>query len=408
MMLSSFFVLSVAWPAVLACQQHVQRDVASLARRTIVQEPESFILKHVRVFDGIARLPPSTVYLSSGHIVPFLSPRANATVVDGTGQDLTLLPGFFDAHAHPETIADLLSFAQNGVTTVMDMACSTRAECLALVREHADDGLPSVFVSGATATVPGSANANLPGFPANETIATGTREEIDSWVQSQLDKGASYIKLIQDRPGQLQLSPEEVQTLVNASASRGLQTNCHVAAYESVGIAVEAGVSMVHHLPFDKSIDADLAHSAKRARTISVPTLTMMRAFGAILAPGMYDIALESVRTLHEAGVPILAGTDANSVNKLGIPIATLPPPISYGPSLHDELANLVEAGLTPLEALRSATVLPSLHFGLTPDRGAVLPGMRADLVLVEGDPTKDISVTRNIRKVWIGGVEVV
>ncbi|KZV96124.1 putative hydrolase, partial [Exidia glandulosa HHB12029] len=359
-------------------------------------------LKHVRVFNGLARLPPSTVYLSSGHIVPFLSPHANATVIDGTGQDLTLLPGFFDAHAHPETMDDLLSFARNGVTTVMDMACFTRAECLALVRERADDGLPSVFVSGATATTPGSTNANLPGFPANETINTGTREEMHSWVQSQLDKGASYIKLIQDRPGRPQLSPEEVKTLVQASTARGLKTNCHTVAYDSVGVAVEAGVNMLHHLPFDKSIDPDLAYSAKRAQTISVPTLTMMRAFGAIMAPGTYDVARESVRTLHEAGVPILA--DANAVNKLGIP--TLPPPISYGPSLHDELANLVEAGLTPVEALRSATILPSLHFGLTPDRGAVLPGMRADLVLVEGDPTKDISTTRSIRKVWIGGVE--
>ncbi len=74
--------------------------------------------------------------------------------------------------------------------------------------------------------------------------------------------------------------------------------------------------------------------------------------------------------------------------------------------SLHRELELLVKAGLTPLEALASATSIPARIFDL-PDRGRIIPGSRADLLLVEGDPTTDILSTRSITAVWKQGVEV-
>lgn len=98
----------------------------------------------------------------------------------------------------------------------------------------------------------------------------------------------------------------------------------------------------------------------------------------------------------YRAGVPVLAGTDAN---------ADSPAAVSYGDSLHHELELLVDAGLTSLDALRAATVLPPRYFGLG-DRGAVEPGRRADLVLIDGDPLQDIRATRSIRRVWCGGAE--
>lgn len=83
-----------------------------------------------------------------------------------------------------------------------------------------------------------------------------------------------------------------------------------------------------------------------------------------------------------------------------------VPATVAFGSSLHDELENLMEAGMTSLEALRAATVLPARYFGLR-DRGVVKEGMRADLVLVGGNPLVDIRATRDVRRVWIGGVEV-
>jgi imidazolonepropionase-like amidohydrolase len=101
------------------------------------------------------------------------------------------------------------------------------------------------------------------------------------------------------------------------------------------------------------------------------------------------DRLLASVRALHEAGVPLLAGTD------YGVPAH----------SLHRELELFVAAGLTPGEALRAATAVPARVMGLDADSGTVEVGKRADLLLVEGDPLADISAIRKGRWVVADGV---
>ncbi len=132
-----------------------------------------------------------------------------------------------------------------------------------------------------------------------------------------------------------------------------------------------------------------------------VPTLAMMEAIVNNLAPPDADYAYSraSVTALHEAGVPILAGTDANDT-------PGTPSRVPHGDSLHHELELLVDAGLSILDVLRAATSLPARYFGL-PDRGAVEPGLRADLVLIEEDPLRDIRATRSIIHIWCGGSEV-
>ena len=102
----------------------------------------------------------------------------------------------------------------------------------------------------------------------------------------------------------------------------------------------------------------------------------------------------EALRQLVQAQVPILAGTDA--------PI----PGTAYGAALHGEIAMYVRAGLTPLQALTAATSAPAKAFRLS-DRGFVRPGLRADLLLVDGDPTTDILATRNIVAIWKKGARV-
>jgi hypothetical protein len=104
--------------------------------------------------------------------------------------------------------------------------------------------------------------------------------------------------------------------------------------------------------------------------------------------------AIDATRALHQAGVPVLAGTDAPN------------PGTAHGASMHREMELLVEAGLTPVEALTAATSTPARAFGLD-DRGRIAPGLRADLVLVAGDATRDILVTRAIETVWKGGARL-
>jgi imidazolonepropionase-like amidohydrolase len=103
--------------------------------------------------------------------------------------------------------------------------------------------------------------------------------------------------------------------------------------------------------------------------------------------------AKAAVGALRRAGVRILAGTDAPA------------PGLAHGPSLHRELELLVLSGLTPSEALASATSEPARAFGFH-DRGRIAEGLRADLLLVDGDPTVDIRATRDIVGVWKLGVQ--
>jgi len=101
--------------------------------------------------------------------------------------------------------------------------------------------------------------------------------------------------------------------------------------------------------------------------------------------------------SLHRAGVDILAGSNVSE------PLPILGG-IAHGASLHHELQLLVAAGLAPLEALKAATSVPARRIGLT-DRGRIVPGARADLLLVNGDPTTNISSTLNVQSVWRRGV---
>jgi imidazolonepropionase-like amidohydrolase len=96
----------------------------------------------------------------------------------------------------------------------------------------------------------------------------------------------------------------------------------------------------------------------------------------------------------HRAGVPVLAGTDT----------AWYQPYTYAGFSLHDELMLLVRAGLTPLEALQTATINPALYLGLEKDLGTIAKSKRADMVLLEADPLLDIGNTQKIDTVIVNG----
>ena len=212
-------------------------------------------------------------------------------------------------------------------------------------------------------------------------------------------EGVDHIKIIIDLPG---FDVATVTALVEAAHAQGLLTIAHASTYDAVSMAQAAGVDVLTHVPLDRPIDRAAAERASAAGTVCAPTLTMMEeivtTIGSV-APVSYQPARDSVATLHRAGVPILASTDANRA-----PFAPASP--AHGQSLHHELELLVDAGLSTTEALRAATSLPAEHFGLT-DRGAIAPGLRADLVLIEGDPVSDIRATRHVNRVWCGGVEV-
>lgn len=345
-------------------------------------------IRNVRVFDGHTLGGPTTVVIDGAVIG---TDPAGAREVDGTGA--TLLPGLIDAHVHVERPENLESLAAWGVTTGLDMACWPVERVDALRRcgrgaEFRTAGLPAIG--------PGGAHVHLPGMPADAIVRTAA--DARRHVAARVADGVDHIKGVAEAPGDGGPGAEALAALVTAAREHGLTTVVHAASPGAFTLAVESGADVITHLPVVGTVtDADVA-AMRAAGQVAVPTVVMMEGILSTgrLGPTSIDHVLSSLAALHRAGVTIVAGTDANEVE-------AAPSPVRHGESLHRELELMVRAGLTPVEVLRSATGTAASVFGLH-DRGVIAPGKRADLLLVDGDPTTSIGATRSIRAVWIAG----
>lgn len=389
------------------------------------------IFRNVRVFTGEDVLPRAHVVVDRG-LISTIDPVGLAPVPRGASvidrQGATLMPGLIDAHAHVFP-GDLEQAALFGVTTVLDMMADPAQA--ARLRRHAAATHESADLrsAGTAATVPRGYGwylvemGLLPPFP---TIAHPGQAA--DFVAQRLSEGSDYLKVLIDDGATVgmptpMLGLDTVRELVAAAHAHGRHVVAHALTADTASMAVAAGVDVLGHLFVDRpapSLADDLA-----ARGIAViPTLSVLgelfgRPRGAELttdprvAPFLNDsarrmltlgpvplgadahhdlnVAWQTLAELHDAGVTILAGSDASN------------PGTAHGATLHQELGLLVAAGLTPGAALTAATAAPAACFGLT-DRGRIAPGLRADLLLVTGDPTSRIDATRDIIGVWRGG----
>ena len=359
------------------------RTGAHLRKRSF----EKVALDNVRVFNGKSLSQPRTVVID-GDLIG--SDIAGAHHIDAKGA--TLLPGLIDSHCHPSNATDLEALTRYGVTSGFQMACFSPEMCTSL-QNHT--GLVNILTASASASAPGSSHGNITAA-VDPSLLIHNASQIPSWVERQLAGDPDYAKLIAEVPG---LSQNELNSLTKEFQRKGKMVAVHAAYFTPFQQAIAARANHIQHAPLDISINAAMAKQALKNGQTSTPTLTMMRNTAHNEPQNRtYANARDSVTLLHKTGVPILVGTDANFIT--GVP-ANVP----FGSSVHDELENLVEAGLSNLEALRSATILPALHYGLY-DRGSIAPGMRADLLLIDGNPLEDIKATRNILKVWVRGYE--
>lgn len=353
---------------------------------TVSPDNAKTALVNVRVFDGQRLREPGTVIIDQGLIG---TDPQGADVIDGASA--VLLPGLIDAHVHLHGVENLEQLASFGVTTALDMSTWPPALVDSL---RGRSGLTDIRSAGLSATSPGSRHSQMPGRPEGELVAGPA--EAERFVAARVAEGSDYIKVIADIPGPDQAT---LNALVDAAHRHGKLTVAHAVSVAAFGMAQEAKVDIVTHVPRDKALDAGAVARMLNEHRVAVPTLTMMEGVAkAISGAGDYANARDSVIALYRAGVPVFAGTDANAAP--GAPFA-----VAHGESLHHELELLVDAGLSPVEALRAATSLPARYFGFD-DRGVIEPGRRADLVLIAGDPTKDIRATRQIQRVWCGGEE--
>ena len=392
--------------------------------------PASFLVRNARVFDGERMHENTSVLVRNGLIAAVgasLQAETGMMVVDGTGK--TLLPGLIDAHTHAfgDALERALVF---GVTTELDMFTAHEAAAAWKKEQQASGGAPrraDIFSAGTLVTAPkGHGTEYGMVIPVIESPA-----QAQAFVDARLAEGSDYIKIVFDdgaRSTQMfpSISADTLKAVIAAAKARGKLAVVHIATQSSAITAIDAGAHGLVHTFGNETPKPEFAAKARAAGIFVIPTLTVNEsaagvASGASLAddaevarfltpvektalrgsfparansPQRLQHALDSVRALREAGVPILAGTDAPN------------PGTSHGVSIHRELELLVRAGLTPLEALAAATSVPARIFSLT-DRGRIAVGMRADLVLVAGNPAQDILTTRKIEHVWKGGVRL-
>lgn len=398
-----------------------------------------FVIRDVRVFDGDRVTPVVDVLIDRG-IIKSVGTAADhegltaVTVIDGTG--CTLLPGLIDSHVHAwgpleRTLGRYLLF---GVTTALEMECD--GDGLAELQELRKSDPPhcaQLFSSGFPVTVPHGHGTEY-GFSV-PTVTSAA--EIDAFVGARCAEGADYIKFIFNDParGGHTLSVEMVKAAVDAAHSRGKRAVAHVNSCATAKQAIESGVDGLAHVFLDAH-DAGFGQLVAASGAFVIPTLTVLHSASSgstgagllgderlspfltgfdrrqlsedfrsfrekVGAPSRamppewnYANAQATVRELLRAGVALLAGTDAPN------------PGTTHGVSMHRELELLVAGGLTPAQALASATIVPARCFGLD-DRGRISVGLRADMLLVRGDPTADIAATREIVGVWKAGAQL-
>jgi imidazolonepropionase-like amidohydrolase len=190
------------------------------------------------------------------------------------------------------------------------------------------------------------------------------------------------LRIAQDEPALRAYDPPLCERV-----ARQLATTGHVQVPTMVLAHAEA-----QPMPADRRHDPRFMHAPADVRARWVGMLATFPNVPSELSLQRWRATLAIVATLHRAGVPLMAGTDA-------------PSPLVYpGYSLHDELALLVEAGLSPAEALRAATLVPARFLDLAGESGTVAIGKRADLVLLDADPLRDIANTRRIHAVLLDG----
>lgn len=400
---------------------------------------------HARVFDGEGITEDQTVIIDGTTIRAIGAPVPDgATIVDATGA--TLLPGLIDAHVHTstESLRLALSF---GVTTELEMqGASTRYN-----RAHItdDDTVADVRSAGFAITPPGGHPSELfpkggrprdddddraaeaPDAQAPVMPFSTTPAEAVAFIPQLLASGSDYIKFMVDdgsvegHPGLPMLDQATLDAGVAEAHRLGALTVAHALTIDATQMAVDAGIDGLAHLFMDRPHTPEIVDAIARSGTFVVACVVLNASMMGLnggdfatdprvhskLSPewlatiqgsfdrypqGRLDDVLASVKALHDAGVDVLVGTDTSvAVPFLG--------GLAHGASVHHELQLLVEAGLTPVQALAAATSVTARRFGLT-DRGRVAEGLRADLVLVDGDPTVTISDTLSIRTVWRNG----
>jgi imidazolonepropionase-like amidohydrolase len=402
-------------PALAGFVQRATRDriadLEAITQRTPPLKIGTYAMTGATIVDGTGRaaIPDGVIVVRDGRIAE-VGPRAAVAIppdvplvaVDGK----TIIPGLWDMHTHVTQMEWAPVYLAAGVTTVRDMG--NEFEFVVPLRDAIASGRalgPRIVAAG---LIDGG-GPNAFGVYYAATPAEAARE-----VARYHDAGFQQIKIYS------LVTPPIVEAICAEAHRLGMTVTGHVPNGMTIEQAVAAGMDHVAHLPIRGEADSDEVKKTiaflREHKTVIDPTQSwnelLGHAMGAPIAafqPGVSKIpaplnrvfsnagaagidaatartrlerGLRIVKALHDAGVPIVAGTDE------GIP----------GHSVHREIELYVEAGLTPMEALQAATIVSARAMKMDAELGTIERGKRADMVVLNANPLDSIRNVRSVR----------
>jgi imidazolonepropionase-like amidohydrolase len=406
--------------------------LAILQGQSQAQEPASanreFVVRSVRIFDGTRVIPRGDVWVQGGVIKAVgshVETPSGVRVIDGRGQ--TLVPGLIDAHVHTMGEPNFLKSALAlGITTEFDMGASPRfADQIEREQGQGRDlDMTDLRSSRFQPTAPDGHGTEY----GLQIPTVSSPAEAAAVVEALVAQGADFIgEIVYDDGSEYglkipTLSKDNLRAVIDAAHRHGKLAVVHVLSLQGAKDAVTAGADGLVHLFADHAPDDEFIALVAAHRPFVMPTMSVLAAAAGVsrgpalakdprFEPFLSGQAIadlntdtprhfgdlrnteQTIRRLRAAGIQILAGTDGHN------------PGTAHGVSLLDELQLLVQSGMTATEALASATSINASAFRLD-DRGQIVPGERADLLLVAGDPTTNIADINNITAVWKFGVQ--
>lgn len=430
--------------------------------------PKTVVIRGAKVFDGASLGEARDVLLADGNIaqVGDVGTLTGEELVDGTGK--TLLPGLIDLHLHagalqgeppwavslldpPSATEQLAAALYCGVTTVLLAGHEADSEALAQAERAGEIASPRLFRASRIFAAKGGHpeglySAALPWpvsaiFTGRAVIGvTGPEQGAEELRAEVALHQPSVIKIVYDDlpPGKPRHSIETLRALIAEAKAQHLRAVVHVGGPEEAVTAATEGASLLMHTPWEAVLSDDQVRALAQAR---VPLLTTVRVWGrgipllrgpatdftplekAVMQPGLEEVFAkgpppgfqthgfsdaffdaskvygpvtgENLKKLRAAGVPLLLGTDSGVTG------------IFQGAAVHRELAALVALGFGPEEALAMGTARAGEFLAPGSGLGTIAAGAPGDVVLVDGDPVSDITVTEKIVGVWHRGKRV-
>ena len=426
-----------ATPAILGLLlATVVAPLASQASPAVESNTRATVLVPDAVWDGVADVPRrGWIVVVRGSRIEAVGPTAAVAMPDGAARielaGTTLIPGLIEGHSHlflhpydetlwddqvlrepagfrmAEAVAHARATLEAGITTERDLGTEGMFDYDVQLKRAIDRGVvpgPRLIVVTRAIVATGSYGPSRTDYafdpPQGAEEATG-EEGIARAVRNQVGHGADWIKVYADYrwgPGgeaRPTFTEEELRVLVETARGAGRPVAAHATTAEGMRRAVMAGVETIEH---GDDGTPEVFRLMRQKGVALCPTIAAAEAYARYFdgwvkgrmppTPGL-ERKRRSVHAALEAGVTICFGGD------VGV--------FAHGDNVR-ELEAMVEYGMTPLAALRAATAGNARIFHLEDRLGRVAPGLLADLVAVEGDPTRDVAATRRVRLVMLGG----